>query len=71
MYSEPRWNRFQDRLVRKSALYPGVSSSILGLKTGYPEALRRIFIRPSETLVGHSCTNCPSNFVSNMKQIPC
>jgi hypothetical protein len=34
MYNEPRWDRFQDRPVRKSALYSEVSSSILGLKTG-------------------------------------
>ena len=71
MYSEPRWDTFQDRSVRKSALYPVVSSSILGLKTGYTEVLCRVFIRPLEAMVGKSCTMCPPNFMGNSKQIPC
>jgi hypothetical protein len=70
MYNEPRWDRFQDRPVRKSALYSEVSSSTLGLKTGYPEVLCRVFIRTSEAMVGQSCTICPPNFMGNVKQIP-
>jgi hypothetical protein len=63
IYNEPRLDRYQDPPVRNSALYPAVSSSILGLNTGYPEVL----CRPPETMVGQSCTIFPPNFIGNIK----
>jgi hypothetical protein len=70
MCNEPKLDRLHNRPVRTIAFYSEVPSSILGLNTGYPEVPCKAFIRLPETMVGHSCTIFPPNFMGNIKQIP-